>query len=418
MKRNATYALLAMAMLITALFCGADWMRFHGPSGDAVADDKGLPTDWTGANVAWKTALPGFGSSSPITVGDKIFITAYSGYGLDKEKPGKQDALTRHLICVDRGTGKIVWEKSVKADLPEAKYGGFLLLHGYASSTPVSDGASVYVFYGRAGVYAYNMAGDELWHKSVGSKTHVWGSAASPILVGDLVIVNASVESEAVVALNKTTGDEVWRVGGIRQSWATPALLHLPDGSQELVVSGHSTVLGIEPATGKELWSCAGVPDYVCPSVITHGDVAYVSGGRKQTTMAIRGGGRGDVSKSHKLWEQKKCSLVPTPVFYDGRLYNVTVQGVAYCLKADDGSVVYEARVPDFANIYASPVLADGKIYAVSREKGAVVLAAGDKFKELGRGRLDDSSVFDGTPVPSDGKLLIRSDRFLYCIGK
>jgi outer membrane protein assembly factor BamB len=267
-------------------------------------------------------------------------------------------------------------------------------------------------------VYAYSLSGDELWHAEVGSGTDGWGSATSPILAGDLVIINASVESQAVVALNKATGKEAWRVGSIKKSWSTPALLQLPDGKQELVVSLHSKVLGIEPATGKELWNCAGVPDYVCPAVVTHGDVAYVTAGRKVVTMAIRGGGRGDVTSSHKLWEVNKGSKVPTPLYHDGLLYWLNDQGIACCLKADSGEVVYQERVANLGVVYASLLLADGKLYSVSREKGAVVLAVGPEFKELARNDLGDTSIFNGTPVPSDGRLLLRSDKFLYCIGK
>ncbi len=420
MKRSATYPAMALAILSLAVFARADWTRFLGPNGDNVSDEKGLPDTWSAtSNVVWKTALPGFGSSSPITLGDKVFVTAYSGYGLSKDDVGKQEDLARHLVCLERATGKIVWDKSVKAALPEQNFPPSQInLHGYASSTPVTDGKLVYVFYGRSGVYAYNLKGEVAWHKEVGSKLHAWGSGASPILVGDLLVVNASVESQSLVALNKTTGDEVWRAKGINSSWCTPALLQTKDGKQELLVSVEKKVLGIDPATGKELWTCVGVQDYICPSVTTHGDVAYVTGARKSVTMAIRGGGRGDVTKTHKLWEINKGSLVSTPVYQDGLLYLVNHAGIAYCLKADSGEIVYESRVQGLGTVYASLLLADGKLYTVSRDKGAVVLAVGTEFKELSRPNLDDKSIFDATPVASNGQLLLRSDKFLYCIGK
>jgi outer membrane protein assembly factor BamB len=333
---------------------------------------------------------------------------------------GKQEDLERHLLCIDRATGKILWNKSVKASLPEQEYAPSQInLHGYASSTPVTDGKSIYVFYGRTGVLAYSLAGDELWRREVGTKTHAWGSSNSPILAGDLLIINASVESDSLVALNKKTGEPEWRVKGMKQSWSTPGLMQLPDGKQELLVSIEKKVLGIDPATGKELWTCAGVQDYTCPTVITHGDVAYVSGARKSVTMAIRGGGRGDVTATHKLWETAKGSLVATPVYYDGLLYIVSQSGVAYCLKADSGEVAYESRIPGGTAVYySSPVLADGKWYVLSRDKGATVLAIGPEFKTLSHPTLDDKSIFDATPVVSNSQLLLRSDKFLYCIGK
>jgi outer membrane protein assembly factor BamB len=422
MKRSAVCSatvLTALTVSAVGICAGADWPQFLGPKGENVSADKGLPTTWSATSgVVWKTAMPGFGASCPTILGDKIFLTAYSGYGLDKDKPGEDAKLERHLLCIDRATGKILWDKSKKAELPEQAYSGFLALHGYASSTVATDGKALYIFYGRSGVYSYSLTGDELWRAEVGKKTHGWGSSNSPLLAGDLVIINASVESESVVALNKATGKEAWRVDGIKQSWSTPALLQLPDGKQEVVVSLHSKVLGLEPATGKELWNCAGVPDYTCPAVLTHGDVAYVTGGRKVVTMAIRGGGRGDVNKSHKLWEISIGSKVPTPVYNDGLLYWLNDQGIACCVKADSGKEVYKERLSNLGVVYSSMLLADGKLYSVSREKGAIVLALGPELKELARNDLGDASIFNATPVPSDGRLLLRSDKFLYCIGK
>jgi outer membrane protein assembly factor BamB len=273
MKRTAICRALAPLFAVW-LFAAADWPQFLGPQGASVTAEKGLPVTWSATeNVVWKTPLPGPGASSPITLGDKIFLTAYSGYGVEKEE-GQPENLVRHLLCLSAADGKILWKKDLKAELPEQDYKGFLALHGYASSTPISDGKAIYVFFGRSGVYAFSLAGDELWHSEVGSGLDGWGSGTSPLLAGDLVFVNASVESGSIVALNKTTGKEAWRTGGIKKAWSTPALLDLPDGKQELVVSMHSKVLGLDPATGKELWTCPGIVDYTCPAVLTHGDVA------------------------------------------------------------------------------------------------------------------------------------------------
>ena len=196
-------------------------------------------------------------------------------------------------------------------------------------------------------------------------------------------------------------------------------LLSLAGGKQELVVSSHSKVLGLDPATGKQLWECAGVPDYVCPSVVAHGDVVYVAGGRKPATMAIRGGGRGDVTKSHKLWEISKAPKVPTPLYYNGLLHWVSDNGAVCCVKADDGKVLYEERLKGFGRVYASMIAAGERLYVVGRDKGALVLAAGEKFQELARNDLGDRSIFNGTPLPiGEGRILLRSDKFLYCLGK
>jgi outer membrane protein assembly factor BamB len=189
-----------------------------------------------------------------------------------------------------------------------------------------------------------------------------------------------------------------------------------------LVVSFQGKAVALNPATGKEIWKCDTVDDYVCPAVMAHEGIVYVTGGRKpMTTVAIRAGGQGDVTQSRVLWRATKTPKVATPLYHDGHLYFFDQQGKAVCLKADSGEVVYEERL-NFKGggdkVYASLVLGDGKLYGVSRQDGAVVLAVGPEFKELARNSLDDKSVFNATPVIVPGRLLIRSDRFLYCIGK
>ncbi len=422
MNRNTLDRAPIVVCLSIVLFAGADWPEFRGPGGSGVSDDTGLPLTWSATeNIAWKTPLPGFGASSPITLGGEIFLTCYSGYGLDKDEPGQLEGLMHHVVCLERGSGKILWDSSSKGRMPDREYGGYITMHGYASGTPITDGKAVYAFFGRSGVLAYGLDGELLWDANVGDETHGWGSATSPILAGELVIVNASVESESIVALDKATGKEVWRAEGIRRSWSTPALVDLPGAKQELVVSMQGKVLGYDPATGKQLWECAGVNDYVCPAVVAHEGVVYVSGGRRPYTVAIRAGGRGDVTDTHVVWELKKATKVPTPLVHEGLLYWVNNQAVAFCVEADTGKVVYEQRLKVRGGgdkVYASLVLADGKLYAVSRVGGTLVLAAGDELRQLAHNELGDASVFNATPVVSDGQLLLRSNRFLYCIGK
>ncbi len=235
------------------------------------------------------------------------------------------------------------------------------------------------------------------------------------------MIVNAGVESGSLVALDKSSGKEVWRAAGMVESWSTPVLVGLPGGGQELVVSVKGKVMGIDPANGAELWHCAGVGDYICPSVVAHEGIVYVTGGRKPATLAIRAGGRGDVTASRLLWQVNKGSKVGTPLWHDGYLYWIAFNGTAECLKADTGTTVYEEKLEIAGRgnkVYASLVCADGKLFGVTRQDGTVVLAAGPKFDELQRNRLGDKSLFNATPAASDGQLLLRSDRFLYLIGK
>jgi len=409
-----------------ALFAGADWTRFRGPDGTGVSDDTGLPTTWSATeNVAWKTSLPGFGASSPITLGDKIFLTSYSGYGQDKDQPGEQADLGLHVLCLDRTSGKILWDKTTVPELPETPYdGGRIGLHGYASATPVTDGQAVYFFLGKSGVLKYSLDGELLWQVSVGTglDKHKWGSGASLILHGDLLIVNASCESQSIRALKKSNGEEVWRVDDIVDSWSTPLVVSNADGGEELVVVERFKVLGLNPATGAKVWFYNKPSDYVCPSVIANDGVVYIINSRfKALLLAIRTGGRGDVTDSHTLWTKKWTTRVSTPVLHEGHLYAIDQAGYASCIKTETGEEVYRERLDisgDGDKIYASIVAADGKFYGVSRLDGTVVLALQPEFKELAHNHLGDESVFNATPVVSDGQLLLRSDKALYCIGK
>jgi len=420
MKVSRLNLLLSVAAVSLVLFSGADWTRLRGPGAAGISDDTGLPIRWSATeNVVWKTALPGKGGSSPITLNGRIFLTAYSGYGLDRSNPGSQEDLTHHVLCFNRADGKLIWEKTSKALLPEQEYDkGHIDLHGYASATPVTDGESLFVFFGRSGVRALDLDGKLLWHVEVGSNLNSWGSAASPILFDDLLIVNASIESESLRALSKKTGKEVWRVNGIHESWSTPLVVELPDGKRELVLSMHSKVLGFDPATGQRLWECAGVPDYVVPMTVADKEgVVYITGGRSSTTLAVRAGGRGDVTDTHRLWTLNKGCKVPSPLVHDGLLYWVSNLDTAACIEADTGEILYHQRLPLRGAFYGSAVMAEGRIYAVSKLRGTVVLAAGEQFKQLARNEPLDDSLFNATPVISDGQLLLRSDRFLYCIG-
>jgi len=198
-------------------------------------------------------------------------------------------------------------------------------------------------------------------------------------------------------------------------------VVELPGGKQELVVSLKNKVLGVDPATGEQLWECAAVEDYVCPAVIAHEGIAYVTGGRKPLTIAVRCGGRGDVTDSHLLWELRKTPKVPTPLYHDGRLYWIDVKGVAMCVDGKTGESLWQERIDVKGTgdkIYASLVLAGGKLYGVSREDGCFVLAPGERCEQLAHNDLGDESIFNGTPAVCGDRLILRSDKYLYCLGK
>jgi outer membrane protein assembly factor BamB len=420
MKRARTALITGLACLAGAISVfAADWPQFRGPGGLGVSSDKGLPLTWSAkSNVVWKAPLPGPGASSPIVVGDRIFLTSYTGYAEDRQakEAGDIKKLKRQLLCLDRSGGKLLWSREIAAAQPEVENQTYLNLHGYASSTPASDGKQVYVFFGRTGVFAFDLQGKELWHSDVGSGTHGWGSGTSPVLYKDLVIVNASVESGAIAALDKNTGKEKWRAKNISESWNTPILVTMSGGQTELVVGASHKVIGFDPDTGKELWHADSYTWYICPSLVGHNGVVY--GLQHDVCVAVKAGGRGDVTTTHTLWKKNFGEVVSSPVYYQGHIYWASGD-VANCVRTSDGKVVYKERLkPDADRIYASPVVADGRIYYVSRERGTFVVAAGPKFNLLAHNTLGDTSIFNASPAVSNSQLLLRSDRYLYCIGK
>lgn len=407
---------------ISLAFLAADWPNFRGPDSMAASSDSKTPTYWSKASgVAWKFALPGAGGSSPITWGNQVFVTSYSGYGLNQDEPGDQKDLRLQLLCVGLEDGKMVWAREIEPRTPEQDYRGFLALHGYASSTPATDGEHVFVFAGQSGVFAFTMAGKPVWKADVGDGLNGWGSATSVVLHDDLVIVNASVESSAIVALNKADGSEAWRFEGIEQSWSTPVVAKSKDGREELIVSMKGKVFGLAPDSGEQLWECESVDDYVCPSVLAHDGVAYITGGRKPLCMAVRLGGSGDVSSSHVLWSIQTTPKVATPLYHDGRLHWIDHRGNAVCVEAGSGNVVYEEKLEIEGRgdkVYASLVLGGDQLYGVTRQGGVIILKSGAEFEEVTRNDLGDSSVFNATPAVAGSRLLLRSDRYLYCLAE
>ena len=413
---------LSLSLLIVSGISQAeDWPQFRGPGAAGRSVETGLPSNWDAeTNIVWKTRLPGPGASSPVTFGDRIYVTCYSGYGLDSNSPGDAGELQRNVVCINRQDGSVIWDTPQAATSPQKPYRSFIALHGYASGTPTIDEDAIYVFYGTTGAAAYSHDGKRLWLTPCGANTHSFGTGNSPVLYEDLVIINASVESGNLIGLDKRTGEEVWSQPGINRSWNTPTLVKAGDG-WELVVNTQGKVLAFDPATGEKLWSCDAINDYIVPSVLADDGIVYAIGGRKNTTVAIRAGGRGDVTDTHKLWEIGKGSNVSSPVVHEGHLYWASeTKGDLYCADIKTGEMVYEERLdPRPGRIYASPVAADGKLYYVSREQGTYIVPAAPQFELLAHNRIEtDDSIFNGSPVMSNGQILLRSDKYLYCIGE
>ncbi len=417
---------LLLAFPGSGLLGAADWSRFRGPNGSGIAVDAEPPTSWSDSeNLKWKLALPGPGSSCPIVSGDRVFVTCYSGYG-DGKGGDDMEKLQRHLVCVDRGSGKVLWDRAVPAEMPEDSYSGNLREHGYASNTPVTDGERVYVFFGKTGVLAFDLEGKQLWKVGVGkqSSNRRWGSGSSLILHGNMVIVNAAEESRSIRALEKGTGREVWKteVGSLELSFVTPTLVECEGGRVDMVVAVPGEIWGVNPDTGKLRWFVqSGIDGNVSPSIIAADGIVYATGGYpRQGTVAVRAGGKGDVTQSNLLWTSQSASYVPSPVLAQGHLFVVSDQGFAMCLDAKSGKTVYRERLPGVGGgkpFYASAVLANGRWYAVSRRNGTFVLEAKPEFKLAAQNRIaGDDSDFNATPAIAGRQLFLRSNRALYCI--
>ncbi len=469
-KNISILAIAALSFAATTTHTTAsDWPRFHGPDGAGVSTDTVPPPEkWSAdENLKWKLKLPGPGSSCPIVVGDKVFVTCWSGYAVGGAEGDEKD-LRRHLVCVDKNSGKVVWDKSIEPVLPEDNYSGMFTQHGYASHTPTSDGKHVYVFFGKTGVLAFDLEGNKLWQTSVGtgSGERNWGTASSPILYKNLVIVPATAESKSLVALDKETGKQVWKVHdeGFALTWGSPALVVDSDGHTDVVMAVPYSIWAFDAQTGKRRWTCEGLnSDSICASVLSHGNMVYAMelGPRGGGRMAVKSGGEGDVTKTNIVWRASDSSRIETPIYYEGRIYFVAKRQ-ATCLDAESGKVIYQKTLGGGAaggggqgqrgpggpgggqgvggrrgsgggrggmggmgsQDYGSPVLAadrsgrTGNIYYIGRNGQSFVYTAGPEFKLLATNRFPDDGDFSSTPAISEGALYVRSSKYLYCVAK
>jgi outer membrane protein assembly factor BamB len=449
-RRLAGMAALVICGSLAGLSEASDWPRFRGPNGSGISPDSApTPTSWSPTeNLKWKAELPGAGVSCPIVVGDRVFVTCYSGYGVNRRDPGSQEDLKRHLVCVNRATGKIEWTKSYDAVLPEDPFAGAgVPEHGYASHTPVSDGERVYVFFGKSGAYAFDLTGNELWHTKLGkgSDPRQWGSSSSPIVFEKTLIVCAGPESGAVVGLDKTTGKELWRADAdtLGNVWGTPVAVKVDDSRTDIVLGAPGEIWGLNPENGKLKWYCEAMQsDQFNSSVVASDGVVYAIEGRGGGSIAVKVGGKDDVTKSNVVWSGRDSSRFGTPVVYEGRIYFFS-NGIANCIDAKTGEKIYQSRMQGGraagapggdgppgggrpgrggrggGSDYSSAVLADGKIYYTTRSGDTHVLKAGTTFEELAVNRVtEDAEDFSATPAISDGQLFFRSNKNLYCVGK
>jgi outer membrane protein assembly factor BamB len=411
----------------TTNHAATDWSRFRGPNGTGFCSDTSIPTEWSESkNLKWSIPLPGPGSSSPILTDQYVFLTCYTGInGEGQRETGK---LKRHLLCIQREDGKIVWTHEESAIQPEDPYQGMgVPEHGYATNTPVTDGNRVYAFFGKSGVLAFDMQGKKLWQTSVGTESgnRAWGTASSLILYEDLVIVNASEESQSIRALNAETGEEVWNAVGsaLELAYGTPILAKVDDQRTDLVIAVPGEIWGLNPRTGKLVWYAeTTLTGNLSPSLILDGDTVIAFGGyRSSGSLAIRIGGTGDVTKSHVVWTSRNSSYVSTPVLVDGKLYWIDDRGTYYASSAKDGELIHRSRVSNITSrdrpVYASAVALGNRLYFQTRFDGLLVAEPGTDLKIISQNRFEgDKSMCNATPATDRGELYLRSDSHLYCV--
>ena len=421
---------ILVSVLTGSLWAVESWPQFRGPGGLATAPEGArIPLVWGDKeNLKWKTAMPGPGSSSPVFTGKRLFVTCYTGYGTSREEVGSARDLGRMLVCLDRSDGRVLWKKSIDLANPEDPYRGYLMEHGYASSTPATDGKNVFVFTGKSGLHAFTVEGKLRWSKLVGdrSSNRRWGSAASPVLYRNLVIINAADEARCLIAFNKDSGDEKWRYQSkeLELAFGTPQITIAGDGSDELVLSIPHELFALDPATGKRKWLArTRVPGNVSPSVVITDDMICAFGGYpRKMSIGLKRGGSGDVT-GNLQWDSKVTTYVPTPLAYGKNLYWVNDSAEAICMDIATGKVMSKRTVAGIErskrfSFYASMVRVGERLYAVSRHNGTFVFEANPGMKQIAQNRFDDRSDFSGTPALAKDGLYLRSGKFVYSISE
>ena len=418
------------------LFClstveAEDWTRFRGPTGSGISKSS-APLTWdTENNMQWSVDLPGPGSSCPIVLNDRVYLTCYTGYGIDPRNPGVASELKRHLLCFDRENGKEIWRSTVDSENDEDPYKNFITHHGYASSTPVTDGKHIYVHFGKTALFAFDMNGKQIWKQHVGTKSDPakWGNGSSCILYKDLVIINAGNTDNSIIAFNKTSGDEVWRVTDEKFTftWSTPIVVKVDD-HDELIINMPGKILGYDPASGKELWwAKSPIDKTICGSCVYEDGVVYAMGGREGRAIAVRVGGKGDVSETHTVWNKNLRSGINTPLIANGNLYWVAT-GRIFCVDCKTGEYLYRERLPSNnkqgqrrgpSGDYASPVAIGDKLLMVTTSGATHIIEAADEFKQVGENSFKgDEGRFNATPAITENQIFVRSNKKLYCISK
>jgi outer membrane protein assembly factor BamB len=404
--RIAQLALLVCGLTPLLAFA-EDWPVWRGPHANGHSAESGLPVRWDARSVLWKAALPGIGQSSPVLVGERIFLTA----ALEQGK-------TRVVFALDRRDGKLLWQHEAWSGVPEPSH----KMNGWASSTCVTDGERVIAFFGKGGIHCYGVDGKVLWSRDLGAFLGPWGTSACPILVGDVVIQNCdALENAFLIALDKKTGKTVWqtpRPTPERGGWSTPVLIQSGD-RRELVLNGETAVRGYDPANGKELWWCKSFAGRGEPTVAPGKQSVFVVNGLAGDIYAVRTGGTGNVTKTHMAWHtpRKGGRDQPSPIVVGNHLIVADMTGITTCYEADTGKVLWKDRLR--GSFTASPIAAGGLVYFLSEAGETFVLEPGPTMKVVAENAVGaKNEMFRASPAASGGQIFLRSQTHLYCIGK
>jgi outer membrane protein assembly factor BamB len=437
-------AFLLIAVGTRALAAGADdyWPTWRGPAATGTATQGNPPVTWSESeNIKWKVPIPGQGHSSPVIWGDKLFLQTAIDTGQAKSAdtqaaqppaaPSGRSGLstptpkTIHkfdLLCLDRTTGKILWEKTAIEAVPHE---GHQPTGTFASYSPVTDGKYVWASFGSRGLYCYDLDGNLKWSKPLPTMKTImsFGEGSSPALAGDAIIVVCDHQAgSAIFAFNKITGEQLWRKDRDEvTSWATPAVVEV-DGKTQVIVSASKLIRSYDAKTGDLIWQCGGQVRNVIPSpVLGFGMVFCTSGYQGSSLQAIKLAGKtGDLSGTDAIaWQVNKGTpYVSSPLLYGNRIYVFSVLTPKLsCYEAQTGKPLFTEQALEGINqVYASPVGVADRVYCPGRNGTTVVIKNADTFEVLATNKLDDG--LDASPAVIGDELYLRGNKFLYCIAK
>jgi len=416
--------LVVLFFFVAGLLHAENWPGWRGQSGDGISTEKGIPTKWSSTeNIAWRIAIPGEGHSSPIIWGDKVFLTSSL---TEKNK--------RILLCIDRLSGQTVWQRDVVQSPPETIH----RLNSRASGTPATDGKQVYVTFMRAEgdkviapnvgserlitpgkiiVAAYDLDGNEKWKTNVGDFVSAHGFNTCPVLFEDSVILNGDHDGDAyLVALDRQSGRERWRTRreNKTRSYVTPIIREI-DGITQMILSGSLCVASYDPRNGKRHWIVDGPTEQFVASMVYDGKYVFATGGYPERhTLAIRPGGKGNVTDTHIAWRTTRgAAYVPSPIISGRYLLMVADSGIASCFEARTGKRHWMERLPGGHS--PSPVSADGLVYFVSDRGVTTIIRPSETFAVIAKNELGEP--VSASPAISQGHFFLRTHRHLYCIG-